>query len=211
MGAIEKVRFILEEVDMVTCRGVMFWVHMGLYQIGRLRRNIDATDLSCFMQIRTGMVTDLKRDFVVEKITKIVALGLMLTVSSCDRKDDAQLERREVAQHVEVVKHVEIVKHVELVEPLVTVDEALSEETAKTKEKKHKEKQRLNLAIPEENFNFPSGEVDELKEEATILPDMFEKTGKHFSVGGSILRDEQNEDYVDSIQGAQLNIKVATD
>ncbi len=48
-------------------------------------------------------------------------------------------------------------------------------------------------------------------DDKNTLPDMFGEKQEGTTVGGGILRDGENEDYVDSIQGAEVNVEFKID
>jgi hypothetical protein len=78
------------------------------------------------------------------------------------------------------------------------------------KKRKEKPKEKLNLTLSHDVIGL-SGVVENSIDannlhENNALPNMFEKEQEGTTVGAGILRDAENEDYVDSIQGAEVNI-----
>ncbi len=88
---------------------------------------------------------------------------------------------------------------------------------------KEKPKKKLNLTLSDDVVASSArglGNTIEVAEndvdgngfgEKNALPDMFGEKQEGTIVGGGILRDAENEDYVDSIQGAEVNVEFKID
>ncbi len=119
------------------------------------------------------------------------AISLLITVSGCDSK----------APEPPVAK-----------EKAAVVTDAPVEATASTKkqEEKKKVKKPLNLAMPDQEGVVAEDGV--VIAENNKLPNMFhDSKAEGTKVGGGIIRDEENENYVDSIQGAEVNVEFSID
>jgi len=84
-----------------------------------------------------------------------------------------------------------------------------SAEASKRKEEAKKTKKPLNLQMPAGD-DVVVGGVMELSEE-NKLPDLFVGHKEGTKVGGGILRDAENENYADSIEGAEVNVEFKID
>ncbi len=73
-----------------------------------------------------------------------------------------------------------------------------------------KVKKKLDLSIPSTIPDTATGSVEASKDKP-LLPDMFAKEESTTTIGGGLIRDAENEDYIDSIEGATIDIKVKTD
>lgn len=80
---------------------------------------------------------------------------------------------------------------------------------ANRNEEKPKKKQKLDLSIPEASI-IQNDQAQDATEPA-LLPDMFDQVDSSTSVGGEFLRNEENEDYLDSIEGARVKVEITTD
>jgi len=57
--------------------------------------------------------------------------------------------------------------------------------------------------------NFPLAEGAEANHnDKPVMDDLFKKNEPKASIGGQLLRDEENEDYVDSVEGAELDFEI---
>ena len=81
--------------------------------------------------------------------------------------------------------------------------------TSKTSDAEKKPKKPLNLALPDSEISSADGQID--AEEQRVLPNMFGGSEQGTKVGGGIIRDAENLDYVDSIQGAEVSVEFKTD
>ena len=68
--------------------------------------------------------------------------------------------------------------------------------------------EHLNLDLPDNKT--PPAEASADLSKPDTLPDLFdqEKKADKVSVDGNILRDEENQDYVNSLEGAEVSVKV---
>jgi hypothetical protein len=69
-------------------------------------------------------------------------------------------------------------------------------------------KRTIDLTLPEDwDKNQPM--IDDLPQDA-LLPDLFseKKETKDISLGGKLINDESNDDYVDSIEGAEVSVEI---
>lgn len=81
-----------------------------------------------------------------------------------------------------------------------------------------KPKKKLNLTLPEDvmapSISGSAVSIDVAENslnEKNTLPNMFGGKQEGTTVGGGILRDSENEDYVDSIQGAEVSVEFKID
>ncbi|MCG8315077.1 MAG: hypothetical protein MI976_17860 [Pseudomonadales bacterium] len=70
-------------------------------------------------------------------------------------------------------------------------------------------KKKLDLNLSETDMAL--GRHSETERQQKVLPNMFDAKKSGTKVGGGIIRDEENENYMDSIQGAKLNVEFQTD
>ena len=89
-------------------------------------------------------------------------------------------------------------------EPMTTAGSNNVEEPEKKQAKK-----KLDLKLSEADMVL--GEGSQAANQNQVLPNMFHEKKQGTKVGGGIIRDEENENYVDSIQGAKLNVEFQTD
>jgi len=118
-------------------------------------------------------------------------LLLTLSLSACDSKTP--------------------IEPVDVVAPVTTVEQV-------SKVVKEKPKKKLNLTLSDDVMAISKSgststiDVAEINfDEHNTLPNMFEDKREGTTVGGGILRDAENEDYVDSIQGAEVNVEFKID
>lgn len=66
----------------------------------------------------------------------------------------------------------------------------------------------LNLELPDNKT--PPSDVNGDLSKPDALPDLFDQEKKQdkVSVGGNVLRDEENLDYVNSVEGAEVSVEV---
>ncbi|MBV1920380.1 MAG: hypothetical protein KUG73_06835 [Pseudomonadales bacterium] len=80
------------------------------------------------------------------------------------------------------------------------------------KKLKEKPKKKLDLTLSQDVMALSTNSFDESNlDEHHALPNMFEEKQEGTTVGAGILRDAENEDYVDSIQGAEVNVEFKID
>jgi len=118
-------------------------------------------------------------------------LLLTLSLSACDSKTP--------------------IERVDVVAPVTTVEQV-------SKVVKEKPKKKLNLTLSDDVMAISKSgststiDVAEINlDEHNMLPNMFGDKREGTTVGGGILRDAENEDYVDSIQGAEVNVEFKID
>ena len=122
---------------------------------------------------------------------KIIMVAIAASLWGCDQNDQGAAS---VAPEATVPA--------EVVVPAVKA-------VTKAEESQEKKKKKLNLSIPESDLN--GAVANDAGEEAKVLPDMFVKREQGTKVSGDVLRDQENEDYLDSVQGAQVKIEMKTD
>lgn len=130
---------------------------------------------------------------------KIMLLVVVSVLWSCDQQKEevVPVKKQEQAQ-------VDAKPVVAKPAPKVSV-----EETATVKKTEEQPKKKLNLSIPE--ISLAEGTQSPGVQKPGVLPNMFEKRQASTSVGGEILRNEENENYLESIDGASVNIEIKTD
>ena len=132
-------------------------------------------------------------------------LLLTLSLSACDTK--APVERADVTSDAASASPVQVTKSVEA-----------TGSTDATKSNKEKPKKKLNLTLTDDvmatsqsDFNNAIDIAENDFDENNTLPNMFGEKQKGTTVGGGVIRDAENEDYVDSIQGAEVNVEFKID
>lgn len=138
---------------------------------------------------------------------------LTVLVSACDPKSESTPLDKE-ASEVEAVAPV-----AEDPMPSESADKSVNKQAVSPKATKHedkKPKKKLNLTLSDDVVPGVEGTVSHSEaaidvENNNKLPNMFGKQEKGTTYGGGLLRDEENEDYVDSIQGAEVNIEIKID
>ena len=142
-------------------------------------------------------------------------LLLTLSLSACDTK--APDEPADVTSDAASALAVQVTKSVEA-----------TRSTEATKSNKEKPKKKLNLTLTDDVMatsqsdlsnaidiaknDFDENNFDENNfDENNTLPNMFGKKQEGTTVGGGVIRDAENEDYVDSIQGAEVNVEFKID
>ncbi len=111
------------------------------------------------------------------------------------------------------------VEPVNVVQPIINevIASEASEVVAKEKlEGKPKRKLDLTLskdvmALSTSSLKSTIAVAESSFDEKNALPNMFGEKQKGTTVGAGILRDAENEDYVDSIQGAEVNVQFKID
>ena len=149
--------------------------------------------------------------YIHGKATLGACLLLTLSLAACDSKTS--------------------VDSADVVEPAVTVVETVDASSDSTSEMamqeskviKEKPKKKLNLTLSDDviatsgdgsinTIDVAESNFDEHNfDEHNTLPDMFDAKQEGTTVGGGILRDAENEDYVDSIQGAEVSVEFKID
>jgi len=137
-------------------------------------------------------------------------LLLTLSLSACDTK--APVERADVTSDAASASPVQVTKSVEA-----------TGSTDATKSNKAKPKKKLNLTLTDDvmatsqsdlnnAIDIAENDFDENNfDENNTLPNMFGEKQEGTTVGGGVIRDAENEDYVDSIQGAEVNVEFKID
>ena len=140
-------------------------------------------------------------------------LLLALSLSACDTK--TPIEPEGVAA--------DIVTPASTVEAAAGVNSDSTSELAVQVNKtpnidKEKPKKKLNLTLSDDVMVIAeSGAATKIDvaenslDESNALPNMFGEKQEGTTVGGGVLRDTENEDYVDSIQGAEVNVEFKID
>ena len=151
-----------------------------------------------------------------------LGVSVVLLLSACDKPADKDHlpTPRPVQQSIERLP----------VEVPVKVGLSTEEEANKRREqlrkqlakKKKKPEKPLNLQLP--NSSMPlavdgMAEVEALlgeeagraAERENVLPNLFEQKSARAKVGGSVIRDPENENYLDSLQGAEVNVEIEID
>ncbi|OUS06643.1 hypothetical protein A9Q81_01795 [Gammaproteobacteria bacterium 42_54_T18] len=117
------------------------------------------------------------------------------------------------------------VESVDVVVPEATLDltadansDSASALVQANKVDKEKPKKKLNLMLTDDVMAISkSGSVNAIDvaennlDEHNTLPNMFGAKQEGTTVGGGILRDAENEDYVESIQGAEVSVEFKID
>lgn len=154
--------------------------------------------------------------YIHGKATLGACLLLTLSLAACDSKTS--------------VDSADVVEPAVTVVGTVTASSDSSSEMAIQASKliKEKPKKKLNLTLSDDviatsggglintidiaESNFDERNFDENNfDEHNTLPDMFDAKQEGTTVGGGILRDAENEDYVDSIQGAEVSVEFKID
>ena len=147
------------------------------------------------------------------KASLAACLLLALSLSACDTK--APVEPEDVAAG--------IATPAPTVEGTADANSDVTSELAEQANKvatvvKEKPKKKLNLTLSDDVMAIAeSGAATNIDvaennfDESNALPNMFGEKQEGTSVGGGVLRDTENEDYVDSIQGAEVNVEFKID
>ena len=88
--------------------------------------------------------------------------------------------------------------------------------------KKKKPEKPLNLQIPASSIPPAVAGIAEVEtllgevegqgmKKKNVLPNLFEQKSARAKVGGSVIRDQENENYLDSLQGAEVNVEIEID
>ena len=139
-----------------------------------------------------------------------VCLLLTLSLSACDTK--APVEPADVTSDAASASAVPVTKSVEA-----------TRSTEATKSNKEKPKKKLNLTLTDDVMATSQSDLNNAIDiaendfeennfdENNTLPNMFGEKREGTTVGGGVIRDAENEDYVDSIQGAEVNVEFKID
>lgn len=138
----------------------------------------------------------------VKRIGWVLSLGVLSAsgLSGCGGSDNTATEPESKAA-------------VSPVEPTVPVAPVVTEK------KKKAAPAPLNLALPTQELaiaqggGIAGGDTSESHQsENNKLPNLFNGDKKEgTTMGGGIIRDEENENYIDSIQGAEVNVEFSID
>jgi hypothetical protein len=72
---------------------------------------------------------------------------------------------------------------------------------------------KLDLTLPEkkvvldENYYFKK---DEINEEYNGIPNLFEKRERRLAIGGSLILDPSDDDYMNALKGAEIKVELKT-
>lgn len=136
----------------------------------------------------------------------VVAFGLLFALAGCDTEQQQAdtIEKSTTANVKEVAESV-----VKQVKP----ESKETKKSEKQQEKKQAEKPaqpKLDLSISESDLSTANSQQQATADDPQLLPNMFGKKKEGTKVGGGIIRDEENENYMDSIEGAEVKVEIPT-
>lgn len=119
---------------------------------------------------------------------------LILALSGCSQPDETESE--DVTSETQRTAE----------ETAINADSEPDVAVVKELDEPKKTKKKLDLSIPVESAENNTIESD--TKEKALLPDMFTKSEATTKIGGGVIRDGENEDYMDSIEGAKIDIEI---
>ncbi|MCG8672855.1 MAG: hypothetical protein MI867_25885 [Pseudomonadales bacterium] len=142
----------------------------------------------------------------MNKLNTLIILLFVAFVSGCDQAKEPASDK--APAKVEAVKGDSSQSENTASAKAPEVAQKVAEEA---KEKEEKPKKPLNLAIPDTDVSAAAANDQGEAGEKRVLPNMFGKSEQGTKVGGGIIRDAENQDYVDSIEGAEVSVEFTTD
>ena len=131
---------------------------------------------------------------VEDAIVKFLFAGLVLILIGCSQSSEKEPE----AMTPDIQKTTK--------KTINNVASGADMAIVKEPEEPKKARKKLDLSIPLESADNYS--VESATTEMALLPDMFSKSEARTKLRGGLIRDVDNEDYMDSIEGAKIDIEI---